>query len=128
MFRVFTFALLMTVAALGQAAPPKMTGVFTSMRFGTEDLSGVEVFITLSDRGYFVQVQCAEGAVSSPVVVPAVVSGSSVQFDLPAGPGPNIYSCPSGRFIGKASASGMKGHFEGTDWPGFLRRKRSYWQ
>lgn len=121
-------ALLIFVTAESQADSPKVTGVFSNMRFGTEDVTGVEVFITFSDKGYFAQVQCAEGAISRPVVVPVLVAGPIVEFSVPTDAAPNSYSCPPGKFEGTVSASGMKGRFAGTDWPGFLKRRKSYWQ
>ena len=128
MRQIILIALLIFVASEAQADLLKVTGVYSNMRFGTEDVSGVEVFLTYSDKGYFAQIQCAEGAVSSPITVPVHVKNSFVEFSVPTNPVPNSYSCPSGKFNGEISTNGMKGQFEGTDWPGFLKRKNSYWQ
>ena len=128
MSRSKLLALLLFASAVAHAASPKITGVFSSMRFGTEDVTGVEVFVTSSGKGYFAQVQCAEGAISRPVVVPVVVTGSLVEFVVPPDTTPNTYSCPPGKFKGEISASGMTGSFAGLNWPGVLARKKSYWQ
>ena len=128
MSRSKLIALLVFASAVAHAAAPKITGVFSSMRFGTEDVTGVEVFITSSGKGHFAQVQCAEGAISRPVVVPVIVTGSLVEFVVPTESAPNTYSCPPGKFKGEISASGMTGRFEGLNWPGVLARKKSYWQ
>ena len=128
MIRSILITLLIFFTAEAQAASPRMTGMFSNMRFGTEDVGGVEVFITYSDKGYFAQVQCAEGAISRPILVPVVVAANFVEFIVPVQVEPNSYSCPSGKFKGEVSSKGMKGHFEGTEWPGFLNRKGSYWQ
>ena len=128
MNRSILFALLLAFSIQAQSATPKITGVFSSMRFGTEDVTGVEVFITYSGKGYFAQVQCAEGAISQPIIIPVRVNGLFVEFDIPSTLEKNNYACPAGKFEGKLSFFGLKGHFEGTKWPGLLKRKSSYWQ
>lgn len=128
MIRSLLIALIVFVSTESQAGSPKVTGVFSNMRFGTEDVTGVEVFLTCSMKGYFAQVQCAEGTISRPVVVFVTVAGSSIEFTVPVESVPNAYSCPAGKFKGEISANGMHGHFEGLNWPGFLERKKSYWQ
>ena len=128
MNRSILFTLLFALSVQTQAATPKITGVFSSLRFGTEDVTGVEVFITYSEKGYFAQVQCAEGAISQPILVPARVNGLIVEFDVPPALEENGYACPAGKFEGVLSSFGLKGHFAGTKWPGFLKRKPSYWQ
>jgi hypothetical protein len=110
------------------AGKPMVTGVFSNMHFATEDVLGVEIFVTLSDEGYFAQIQCAEGAVSKPVIIPVVVDGTRIEFDIPAHPGTTGYTCPAGKFKGEVSAAGLKGTIGGTGWPRFLKRKKSYWQ
>jgi hypothetical protein len=98
------------------------------MRFGTEDVSGVEIFITYSTNGYFAQVQCAEGSISRPVVVEVRVAASLIEFSVPPRSDQNSYSCPSGKFRGVVSDRRINGSFDGTNWPGILQRKKSYWQ
>jgi hypothetical protein len=128
MSRPLLVALLFAMSSGSHAASPKVTGVFSNMRFGTEDVTGVEVFVTYSDKGHFAQVQCAEGAISRPIVVPVLVAGSHVEFSVPTDSAANKFSCPAGKFKGEVSAKGLRGQFEGTDWPGFLKRSKSYWQ
>lgn len=128
MNRAILFLLLISPIYLVDAAPTKISGLFSSMRLGTEDVSGVEIFITNSTAGYFAQVQCAEGAISRPVLVNVLVSGSSIEFSVPPNSNVNSYSCPTGKFKGVVSAFGIKGNFEGTNWPGTLKRQKSYWQ
>ena len=128
MIRSILAALLIFISAELQAGPPKVTGVYSNMRFGTEDVTGVEIFLTYSMKGYFAHVQCAEGAIGRPLLVPVIVAGSFIEFVVPVESAPNTYSCPPGKFKGEVSASGMNGKFEGIDWPGFIERKKSYWQ
>jgi hypothetical protein len=124
--RVLVVLVAFAVAAgSAVAGPPKLTGMFSNMRFGTEDVDGVEVFVTYSKAGYFAHVQCAEGAPGVPFLVPATVTNSVLKFDVPAG---SEYRCPSGPFKGQVSAQGLRGSFGTTNWPGFLARRRSYWQ
>lgn len=128
MKRATLFTLLIISSSLASAGPPKVTGPFSNMRFGTEDVTDVEIFITHSTSGYYVQVQCAEGAISRPVVVEALVSGSLIEFSVPPKSDSNSYSCPTGKFKGIISAREIKGSFEGTNWPSILKRQKSYWQ
>lgn len=118
-----------TLLASSEALPDtSITGFYSNMRVGTEDVSGVEVFITYSDHGFFAYVQCAEGAISQPILVPVSKSLSVIEFVVPVPNEKNSYACPSGKFKGVMSSKGLSGYFEGTDWPGFLMRKGSYWQ
>lgn len=128
MMRTILMALLIFMTNAAQGADPKITGMYSNMRLGTEDVTGVEIFISLAEKNYFAVVQCAEGAISRPVVVPIVVTGASVEFDLPKEDNTSLYVCPSGKFMGKISENGMLGYFEGSQWPGFLKRGKSYWQ
>lgn len=128
MNRAILLTLLIISSSLAYAAPTKVTGLFSNMHFGTEDVSGVEIFITNSTNGYFAQVQCAEGAISRPVVVEVHVSGSLIEFSVPPNSDQNSYSCPSGKFKGIVSDLVIRGSFEGTNWPGILKRQKSYWQ
>lgn len=128
MNRTILLTFLIISSTLASAAPLKVTGLFSNMRFGTEDVNGVEIFITYSTNGYFAQVQCAEGAVSRPVVVEVRVTASLIEFSVPPSSDQNSYSCPSGQFKGVVSDRGIKGSFDGMNWPGTLKRKKSYWQ
>jgi hypothetical protein len=116
----------LAISMLSYAAGPKVTGMFSSLRFGTEDVSGVEMYVMYSHSNYYAALQCAEGAPGIPEIVKLSVSASSISFVVPANSGS---SCPSGAtFSGELTASGIKGSFSGTDWPGFLKRGKGYWQ
>jgi hypothetical protein len=128
MNRVILFTVLIISPCLANAAPVKVTGLFSNMRVGTEDVSGIEIFITNSTNGYFAQVQCAEGAISRPLVVDVRISGSLIEFSVPPDSDQDGYSCPAGKFKGIVSALGIKVGFEGTNWLSTLKRKKSYWQ
>jgi hypothetical protein len=117
------------------SSPPQVTGVYSNMRFATEDVSGVEIFLLNSDDGYFALLQCAEGVVSKPVLLPATVSGPLLYPDGFKGYELEIQAhsdsashCPKAKFRGVIRAPGLKGHFDGTEYPGILSRRRSYWQ
>jgi hypothetical protein len=56
------------------------------------------------------------------------VSGSSIEFSVPPNSDQNNYSCPPGKFKGIVSTLGIRGSFEGTNWPDTLKRQKSYWQ
>jgi hypothetical protein len=118
----------MLFGSVALADTTKVTGFYSNMRFGTEDVSGVEIFISYSDRGHFAYVQCAEGGLSTPVLVPVSEVGSTIEFIIPPAAEKNVYACPSGKFTGVVTPKGLDGHFERMKWPGFLKRKGSYWQ
>jgi hypothetical protein len=122
---MLALALILSPSAFAQAESPRITGLYSNMRAGTEDLSGVEVFLVRGEGGYFATVQCAQGVPGKPVLVPALVSGRVVEFQLPADA---KTLCPAAKFRGELRDDGLKGAFEGSDWPGFLTRSRSYWQ
>lgn len=107
------------------ASKLKITGVYSNMRFGTEDVTGVEILLVFSRAGYYAVMQCAEGAPGVPMVLPAKVAGSSVEIEPPLS---KDSRCPNSKFRGTIEESGLRGTFEGTDWPGFLERGSSYWQ
>ena len=117
-----------SIALLGNAyaVEPKVTGIFSSMNLGAEDVTGVEVFIVYSNSGYYAHVQCAEGAISRPIVVPVNVSGNRIEFNVPKSVSSNEFSCPAGRFTGRIIKDTLEGHFAGTDWPHALNRRRIY--
>lgn len=128
--KAIAVAAVSLIASFAAAAePPKVTGIYSNMRFGTEDVTGVEVFILFSQfRGnsqYLATVQCAEGVPGVPEVVPVMVSGTSVSFKITS----EQSGCPTVSFAGQITELGLAGTFEGTaDYPGFLKRGRSYWQ
>lgn len=104
----------------------KVTGTYTSLRFGTEDLSGAEITIVYGGSGYYVIAQCAEGAPGIPEVAPATVEGNKITFKLKD---ESASGCPDSTYRGIVSEKGLKGTFEGlSEWPGMLKRGKSYWQ
>ena len=113
-----------TVLSVSAASVPKLTGTYSSLQMGTEDLHGVEISIVIGGKGYFAIVQCAEGVPGIPQVVPAQIAGLSLQFTLEN----SATGCPASAFQGTVSANGLTGAFEGTTWPGFMRRRKGYWQ
>lgn len=129
MLRFFASAVAFSYAVLASAAPPiKVTGIFSDLHYVSKagDVVGSEIFIVYGgSAGYYAIVQCAEGWPSKPIVVAATVRGNEVEFSAH---GDSDSHCPQGRFKGRVTAQGLQGVFEGTEYPGFLKRKRSYWQ
>lgn len=126
--RILACLLLLFLANTSWAAPqPKVTGTFSSLRYIKEsgDVLGVEISIVYGNYGYFALVQCAEGAPSKPVLVSAEVNGNNIQLAVHDDPASH---CPMAPFSGKVTATGLRGNFEGTDYPGFLKRGKGYWQ
>lgn len=118
-------ALLLGLSLPIVAAPtPKITGTYSSFRFGTEDLTGAEITIVVGGDGYYAIVQCAEGTPGVPQVVRAQVEGLTVTFGLDDAKS----GCPVSVFSGTIDMQGLIGAFEGSAWPGLLKRGKSYWQ
>jgi hypothetical protein len=127
--RLFAFAITFLSAAFAFAAPPaKVTGIFSNLHYVVEagDVMGFEIFILYGgNSGYYAVVQCANGWPSKPAVVAATVRRNEVEFSLHS----DVDShCPEGIFKGRVTTQGLNGVFESTEYPGFLKRKRSYWQ
>jgi hypothetical protein len=115
----------MLVSVASAAAPVRVMGIYSNMHLATEDVIGVEVFIVYSRNEYQAVVQCSEGAIGVPQVVPLLVSGLSVSFTVTS----EQSGCPMSSFSGVVTKSGLQGSFEGSEkYPGFLKRGRSYWQ
>lgn len=106
------------------APKPKLTGMFSDMRFSGEggDVLGQEIFIVYSKHGYFVVLQSSEGEPGKPVIVPATLKGASVSFRVPA----DVDS--RGEFHGVISQEGLVGTYSGNGQSVNLTRKNSYWQ
>ena len=125
---VAALALVACSAAFAQERV-RVTGLYSNMKFGTEDVTGVEIFIVYAspyDRAaHYATVQCAEGVPGKPFTTRVTVTASNVEFIVPED---RETLCPVGKFVGTVSAKGLQGTFEHTKWPGFLPRKRSYWQ
>ena len=124
--KLVLLAAIAALSSLSHAAEPKVTGMFSSLHFGTEDVTGVEMYIVFSHGNYYATVQCAEGAPGVPETTKLSVSGLSISFVVPAN---TSSGCPSdATFTGQVTTAGIKGAFSGTDWPGFLKRGKGYWQ
>jgi hypothetical protein len=126
---VTAIVLLGTSSAAAAQERVRVTGVYSNMKLGTEDVTGVEIFIVYAspyDRpAHYATVQCAEGVPGKPFTTKVSVTENAIEF---IAPDDRDTLCPPGKFVGTVSAKGLKGTFERTDWPGFLVRKRSYWQ
>jgi len=116
---------LLFFAGAAHAAEPRVTGTFSSLRFGTEDVTGVEISVVVGGKDHYVIVQCAEGVPGIPEVAIAHLEGTALSFQLAA---KTNSGCPITEFRGTISTKGLTGTFKGSDWPGFLRRGKSYWQ
>jgi len=128
MARFVTILVLLLASSLAWSATKnKVTGLFTDMHYISEadDVLGTEIFIIYSNSGYYAVMQCAEGAPSKPVVVSASIKGNEVKLEPHNDPSSH---CPIATFTGQITPSGLRGKFEGTDYPGLLKRQRSYWQ
>ncbi|MES2884817.1 MAG: hypothetical protein V4709_08430 [Pseudomonadota bacterium] len=117
-------AVLLLFAGFVTASQLRLTGTYSSLRFGTEDLSGAEITLVYGGNGFYAVVQCSEGSPGIPLVVPVQVQQASIEFRVTAASS----GCPESRFVGSVTAEGLSGVFEGTQWPGFLKRGKSYWQ
>jgi hypothetical protein len=129
-FKVVSALLLLVAFSSEAQRKPRVTGLFTDMRYSEEsgDLVGTEVWIVYGPGGYYATVQIAEGSPGVPQVVPVEVSGSNVRFavrqewiDQDGKPAPDTTIV----FDGTVTSRG----FSGTSNPRFnLKRGNSYWQ
>ncbi|WP_158880676.1 hypothetical protein [Rhodanobacter sp. L36] len=113
------------VDAVGAVAKqPKPTGMFSDMAYNDEggDLLGTEIFVTYARDGYFVVYQSSEGEPTTPAVMPATISGTSIKFAVPK------TSDPRGNFVGTIGSKELTGSFSGSKEIIHLKRKASYWQ
>ena len=125
---IIATALLAALAGSALSAPKaQITGLFSSMGYVPEagDVVGTEVFLIYDGAGYQVLLQCAAGPMGQAQLLPALVSYPSISFVVPSD-SPTL--CPRGEFKGKLSKGGLRGTIEGLSWPGFLPRRKSYWQ
>ena len=115
---------LSTASAAGKK---QVTGIYSNMSYSREggDVVGTEVFVLYEGSTYKALVQCAGGPVGEAQLLPAVVSYPEISFVIPPD-SPTL--CPKGEYKGKISPKGLKGSIQDHDWPGFLPRKKSYWQ
>jgi len=123
LFVIVLFAFIgFATAALAHESHLRVTGTYSNLRYNGEagDLLGMELLIIPARSGYVACVQVAEGGAPFVAVVPISVSGTQMQFTMPASYG--------GQHI--------TGSFTGTKlvlhWPQgqqeVLLRGKSYWQ
>jgi hypothetical protein len=126
------YVVLFAVGALGLGRAPDratnsspVTGIYSDMHVSatTGDLGGMEVFVLSSSRATFALVQMAEGAPSTPVLVPATVKDSTITFTLPE----SSALGGLGTFSGVVRIGHLRGRFT-NDYVIDLPRGRSYWQ
>jgi len=121
------FSLVLAAHATQSAPAPQVTGIYSNLRLipSEGDVVGTEVFILSSGTAYFVLVQCAEGVLGPPELLPATVEYPTVKFTVPEH---TASMCLAGEFEGTLTSRGLNGAVRGSDWPGFLPRKKSFWQ
>ena len=102
----------------------RVTGIYSDMVYNRQggDVLGTEIFIVYSRKGYFVSFQSSEGEPPVPVIIKALVAGSSIEFDLP----PDVDT--RGHFVGTINDSELRGSFASNGQTIHLKRKNSYWQ
>ena len=125
MFVVSPFFFKSEIVGQRKAAKPRITGIYSNMRYIEDagDVVGMEIFIVAGGDGYYATVQIAEGEPAPPVVVKLEVKDSDIEFTLPAASG-----LSADKFTGKISANGITGKFQNAVEKEFLTRRRSYWQ
>ncbi len=116
---------LLFVAGTALSAEPNVTGTFSSLHFGTEDVTGMEISLVFGGDEHYVVVQCAEGTPGVPEVAVARLHGTTLSFQLSSD---TRSGCPATEFSGTINNNGLTGTFSHSDWPGLLKRGRSYWQ
>ena len=115
---------VISMTAVGTApAQPRVqvTGLFSNMHYVREtgDVVGLEVLLVVGTGGGYVAVaQMAEGTPLTPTVVPVVVSGTDVAFELPLD--------RTLKFSGRVTRPALVGTLDGKSVT--LRRGKSYWQ
>ena len=102
----------------------KVTGTYSNLRAGIDDLAGAEFTVVYGGNSYYVIVQCSEGAPGIPNVVPASVENLNITFQVTSASS----GCPAEPFKGTITSEGLSGSFQDAWWPGFLKRGKSYWQ
>jgi hypothetical protein len=124
--RIGIFVLLLTSLVAAQSVQRKGVafGSFSSLRYlgETGDVVGMELLVMPNMSSSYVVLQCAEGAPSEPVLVPAKVSGTKIEFTVKQLGG----DC-NGEYRGDANTKGMILKRSSANHPEFLLRKKSYW-
>jgi hypothetical protein len=110
--------------SFGAEAPT--SGTFSNLQVNSEsgDLLGVEILVLPAGGdagGYVALVQIAAGGAPYSVLVPLIVKGASIEFDLPKeGPYAGVH------FSGMVSKTGISGTWN-TGRKEILKRGISYW-
>ena len=125
---IILFAAVPLALAIGGAQPsqrPRVTGIYSDMRSSaqTGDADGFEIFVLRGVDKSFVLVQEAEGAPSYPVLVPAVLTDSTLTFDLR-----ETILRGLGEFSGRFQGNQLNGRFTGVARQLVLPPGRSFWQ
>jgi hypothetical protein len=125
--RIGIFALLLTSSVAAQSVPQRKGVVFSSfssLHYVGEagGVVGIELLVMPNMNTAYVVLQCAEGAPSEPLLVPAKVSGTKIEFTVKQ-PGGNC----NGEYRGDANTKGMILKRSSASHPEFLLRKKSYW-
>jgi hypothetical protein len=130
MRRAIISAILAVVVPASEASDPplpKMTGTFSNLAYSKRggDMVGSEIFILSATGATFAMIQCGAGRLGAPILVPAIVDPPHISFTVPK---ENDANCPSGEVRGTISARGLSAKSDASEWPGFLPRRKSYWQ
>jgi hypothetical protein len=101
--------------------------MFSDLAYSADggDMVGSEIFVVYAGGPYYVMVQCAGGRLGRPELFQAIVNYPTLRFTIPS---ETATGCPSGEFVGTLSAAGLNATVKGTEWPGYLPRRKSYWQ
>ena len=126
--RLFQIAILLALVVASsrlnaQKVTVQDTGTFSNMYYNEEggDALGEEIRILKGGVSYWVLFQYAEGEISVPVLVQAMVRGNQITFRLPS-------TCEGfGKFTGTIHKSFLTGKFSDREKPITLKRGKSYW-
>ena len=114
-------------ATLIQAPAQQLpTGIYSDMTVSTSrtgDIGGTEIFVLRGGGKDFVMIQTAEGTPSYPIVVPAVITGATLTFDLKGTAQEWL-----GVFKGRFERGRLIGSFSGSRYSVELPRRKSFWQ
>lgn len=119
---------LVVTAAVASPTQQPLTGIYSDMAVSTSepgagDIGGTEIFVLRGGGKDFVMIQTAEGTPSYPIVVPAVITGTTLTFDLKG-----TLQADLGRFTGRFEGGRLVGQFTGSQNRVDLPRRKSFWQ
>jgi len=121
--------LALQLPAAAASGAVRAQGVYSNIAMtASEDYQGMEVIISLTDRGYYAVLQCASGAdATRPLVLPVQVDESAGRLVIAAHDDPDN-SCPAGTLSGRFDRQGLHLHDSDGNDLGLLPRGRSFWQ